>query len=317
MHYSFPFHGGDFLTAFEELNVQRTPGPQTIELLQRLVAQVTRPGTFPPPGGHQRWSDQAVLDHIGTLLSRKNGMGFIVSCFLKSDDQGALERQLLSAIKNDLIDEAKATPVGKLRRRMHTLLSRDSRFVDASSLFASQAAWSLPENRVVPSYADVDELFALTVTVEAAPIESLPPAGRTPRAARESLLTMTHSALKAVDAALRAQTLANFLTRRFGLAAPSTITGFDGERAAAPADPSASYPEAEQLAADVFADLTSLERSMIPLLGDPGAVEQLYGEAGLAVRERVRERLRILVGSELGRDALGPLQQMCSTGVSE
>jgi hypothetical protein len=304
------------LTAFEELTADRTPGPQTIDLLIRLVAQVTRMSSFPPPGGHSRWSDQAVLDHIATLISRKNGLGFIASCFLKSDDSGSLERLLVKSIKNDLIDEAKSTPVGRLRRRLHTLLSQDSRFVDASDLFAGQAGWSIPENRLVASDDDINRLLELTAGIDVAPIKPLPSAGRTPKAARESLLSLTHAVLKAVDAALRAQTLARFLSKRFGLAPEGTITGLDGDRVVVYDEFDATDPDAELMATELFTDLTPLERSVIPLLDDLIAVEGLYGEAGLSACEAVKVRLRILVGSELGRDALGPLLRLCSTEVA-
>lgn len=305
------------MSAFEELTAQRQIGPETVNLLQRLVAQVTRTSTFPPGGGHTAWTDQAVLDHIATLFSRKNGGAFITACFLKADDQTSLERLLLAAIRNDLIDEAKSQPIGKLRRRMHTLLSQDKRFIDASDLHQGQAAWSLPGNPAVASHADVEQLVGLSTGIEADPISSLPPAGRTPKAARESLLTMSHGVLERLGAALRAQTLAHFLGIRFDLIDRRQITGFDGDRTASSDDDidTLTDPDADSLATEVFAELNALERAIVPVLGDHDAIAAAFGEPGVRAADAVRTRLQVLVGSDLGKEALGPLLQMCSTEV--
>ncbi len=305
------------MTAFEELTTRRQIGRETLALLHRLVAQVTRTSNFPPRGGHVAWTDQAVSDHIAKLFLRKKGVGFIIACFLKADDQASLERLLLAAIRNDLIDEAKSQPIGKLRRRMQTLLGQDDRFIDASDLHQGQDAWSLPSNRAIASYADVEQLLELSVGMEATPIVSLPRAGRTPRAARESLLSMTYSVLKKLDAALRAQTLAHFLGVRFNLVDPQQVTGFDGGRAASrvEAEMAPSDPEAELLAEEFFAELTPLERSLVLILDDSDTIQSSFGGSGLQAADALRDRLQILVGSDAGREALGPLLQMCSTEV--
>ncbi|APZ35586.1 hypothetical protein BOH66_16130 [Microbacterium aurum] len=305
------------MTAFEELKAHRQPGRETLALLQRLVAQVTRTSTFPPRGGHVAWTDQAVIDHIAKLLLRKNGFGFVIACFLKADDQASLERLLLAAIRNDLIDEAKSQPIGKLRRRMQTLLRQDDRFIDASDLHQGQDAWSLPSSLPVPSQADVGQLLDLSIGIEAAPILSLPRAGRTPKPARESLLTMTYGVLERLNAALRAQTLAHFLGVRFDLIDPPQVAGFDGDRAAseAEAEHAVSDLDAELLAEEFFAELSPLERSIVPILGDSDAIESSFGDAGLEAADTLRDHLRVLVGSDVGRDALGPLLRMCSTEV--
>lgn len=258
-----------------------------------------------------------MIDYIAKLFLRKKGGGFIIACFLKADDQASLERLLLAAIRNDLIDEAKSQPIGKLRRRMQTLLGQDERFIDASDLHQGQDAWSLPSNRLVASHADVEQLVEFSVGIEAAPILSLPRAGRTPKAARVSLLTMTYGVLDKLDAALRAQTLAHFLGVRFNLIEQQQITGFDGERAASTVEDKEALtdPAAELLAAEFFEELSPLERSIVPILEDADAIKSSFGDSGLRAADTLRDRLRVLVGSDLGRDALGPLLRMCSTEV--
>lgn len=305
------------MTAFEELTARRQIGRETLALLHRLVAQVTRTSSFPPRGGHVAWTDQAVTDHIAKLFLRKKGASFVVACFLKADDQASLERLLLAAIRNDLIDEAKSQPIGKLRRRMQTLLGQDDRFIDASELHQGQDAWSLPSSRAIASYADVEQLLDLSAGIEVTPIVSLPRAGRTPRAARESLLSMAYGILEKLDAALRAQTLAHFLGVRFNLVDPQQVTGFDGGRVSSgvQAELGPFDPEAELLAEEFFAELSPLERSLVPILEDSDTIEASFGGSGLQAADALRDRLRILVGSDAGRESLGPLLRMCSTEV--
>lgn|GEM_PF-3020579 len=89
--------------AFEELARTGAVGDQTVALLRQLGKQFTRTHSFPPPREHKRWSDDAVDDLLASMLATK-GSAFVLSCYLKATDQGSLERLILAAIRNHLID---------------------------------------------------------------------------------------------------------------------------------------------------------------------------------------------------------------------
>jgi hypothetical protein len=96
---------GTRLSAYGELSRTGSCGDETVRVLRRLAAQVTRTSSFPPPAGFDRWSDAAVDELLADMFERK-GPAFVVGCFVKATDDGSLERLLLAAIRNHLIDLA-------------------------------------------------------------------------------------------------------------------------------------------------------------------------------------------------------------------
>ncbi|NYG22513.1 hypothetical protein BJY17_003260 [Agromyces hippuratus] len=311
------------MTAFDELSIKGVVGAECVAMLTNICAQVARTHSFPPPEGHRRWSDQAVLDYVGIVFARKGGPGFLIECFLKADDQQSFERLLYTAIRRDLIDEAKARPVGKLRRRLHTLLSKDPRFVFVPELFAGEHAWSLPALGEARFDGGPDDLREATAAVIVAPIERLPPAGPTPRAARESLLTLCLAAIEIVAGAIRAQILARFLARRFGIdIVPAwSLKDIDG---ATEASVELLDNEAIALGDAIYAEMSLLERMLVAYLDDPEAVRARWGEPGISALDDLTFRLRaVAAGSEIGVEALRQVIRRCMedtssvSGVSE
>jgi hypothetical protein len=300
------------MTAYEEIRSTGKAGREVTKMLIALVAQVTRTSTFPAPAGHERWSEQAVMDHVAALFTRKKGVGFLIAAALKADGQKSLEWQLLTYIRNDLIDEAKATPVGKLRRRLRTLLGKDERFDDAKHLFRGDEAWMLVTGAQQPWAGTPEDLADATSDVVVADMESLPKAGPTPKSARESLLTLSHEALHRLDAAVRAQTLARFLARRFGLDRMTETTGHDGARDAVWDDPEINGDDdRSELADAVYDSLTDEERWLVATLHDEDAIRERRGREGIDAAEVLKDRLRAFAGTDDGRAAVGAVARRC------
>ncbi len=101
-------------------------GPETFELLRRLVHQVRQSSGFPPPEGYAEWDDDAAYGVITAMVTREGaGQQFVTSCFALAAYDASLERLFLASIKNFLLDEAKKTPRGKLWRRIARLMGTD------------------------------------------------------------------------------------------------------------------------------------------------------------------------------------------------
>ena len=298
------------MSAHDELVGTGLVGPETIDLLIKLVGQTSRTGTFPPPLGHPGWSDQAVIDYVGSILGAPRGSGMTVSCAIQATDQQSLERLLLTSIRRFMIDEAKATPVGKLRRRLRTLLGKDERFVGANQLLAGDEAWTVPANGENVWAEDIDELNRLTASVAVAPIDRLNVSGPTPAAAKNSLLTMAHEALSRAAGAIRAQLLARFLYRRFNLdaALPTTVVRVDHHGTTLTLDP---LDDVSTLARRIYEDLSADE---IAILSDPEAA----GRPSQAhpARDALFDRLRVYSGNEVGRDAVNLTVRWCVSGTA-
>jgi hypothetical protein len=136
------------VSAYEELDATGMVGDQAMALLRRLGAQYTRTHSFPPPQGHDRWTDDAV------------GPAFVLACLIGASDDASLERQLFAVIGNHLIDQAKKTERGNLRRRLDGLLTGDPRFTRVTAVQAGLAGWTLTGGATTAtarSAADLDE----------------------------------------------------------------------------------------------------------------------------------------------------------------
>jgi hypothetical protein len=106
----------------------------------------------PPPNGFSSWADGDAVDELICAMFVDEPQ-LVVGCAVKAHDDASLERLLLAAIKNWLIDQAKATEVGKLRRRLQNLLGEDARFVSSKS---GQVRWALTDNASTVWQGDID-----------------------------------------------------------------------------------------------------------------------------------------------------------------
>ena len=294
------------MSAFQELTESGTVGPETVDLLIRLVGQTGRTNSFPPPLGHGSWSDQAVLDYVGSILSTARGAAMAIGCVVSATDDRSLELLLLTSIRRFMIDEAKATPVGKLRRRLRGLLGKDERFVSATRLLAGEEAWTIPANGSTVWSEDLDELERATASVQVAPILRLNRAGPTPGPVRDSLLAMSHEVLIRTAGAVRAQILARFLFRRFSLDS-AELTSSESASSPQPMLSLDSDDEVSLLARTIFDDLSDAE---IRILSNAGTAADLSRPD--TARDALFERLRVYAGSDVGRDAVSLAARWCS-----
>lgn len=294
------------MSAFQELTESGMVGSETVDLLIRLVGQTGRTNSFPPPLGHGSWSDQAVLDYVGSILSSTRGAGMAIGCVVSATDDRSLERLLLTSIRRFMIDEAKATPVGKLRLRLRGLLGKDERFVSATTLLAGEEAWTIPANGSTVWTEDLAELERMTASVQVAPIHRLNRAGPTPGPVRESLLAMTHEALLRTAGAMRAQFLARFLYRRFALDSAEPTSP---ESASSPPPTLSLDPDDEVavLARTIYDNLTVAEVRILRNAATAAHLSTLD-----PARDALFERLRIYGGSDVGRDAVNLAVRWCS-----
>ncbi|MFI8631273.1 hypothetical protein ACIGEP_01585 [Microbacterium sp. NPDC077663] len=295
------------MSPFAELSGPDGIGRGTVSLLIRLVGQIGRTSSFPPPLGHPRWSDQAVIDYVGSILSTSRGRGMVINCAVTATSDASLERLLLVSIRRFLIDEAKATPVGRLRRRLRTLLAKDSRFVSADRLLAGEEGWSVPGNGDAVWDGGVAELTRLTSSVQVAAIDRLNTAGPTPAAARHSLVTMSYEAVTRAVGAIRAQLLARFLHERFQLdaAGPPSRADTASNLPVLSVDPD---DEVEVLARRIYDDLSAEDVTIL-------AAEATAADSGpTSPRDALFSRLRLYAGSETGRDAVNLVIRWCASG---
>jgi hypothetical protein len=289
--------------AYEELSRTGGLGPQSLALLLRLVHQVRRASGFPPPPDHARWDDDAACEVITAMLTRPGaGQHFVTACFAQAFDPASLERLFLASIKNFLIDEAKKTPRGKLRRRIARLMDQDTSF---QRVPGPPPQWALSGHRADAVWqGDLDDLIDEAWRVRGVEIIRWNHSGPTPRATVHALVTVLTRVLRHAGGAVREEDLAKVLESRFGLLAPARFTSLyaDDGALADPVGEAGAATDADPagvgaVAAGIWQQLTVNERLLLPYLDEDARhaaqLLEVGREQARAVLAGLKEKLRL------------------------
>lgn len=287
--------------AYEELARYGQLGDKGFELLRRVGRQVARAQGFPPPEGYNRWENDAVDELLHRMITREGEGGqFILNCFLRAVDDTSLEKMFFTSIKYFLIDEAKSTERGKLRRRFATRLAKDDQFRAVPSASPRWALASHPAGAVWQG--DLDELVRAAWEVRGVWITAWNHSGPTPRQTVHALMTVLTAVLEAAGGAVREEDLAKTLEARFDLLSPPRFTNLYVDDGAL-IDPAADQAQdtdpvaAEAVAGEIWQEMSPQERMLLPHLGDdPAEVASLLGigrHQTHAIMEALREKLRL------------------------
>lgn len=190
----------------------------SVRLVMRLVGQVVRTGPF-PPFPYDSWSQDAIGDATTRLYLAKGATIAAEAAVAADGDKGHLERRLLKTIRNFFIDEAKATPVGKMRNRLKTMLSRDDNFVRQCGDSVAVDGWAerdTPGAEGVLWQGNIDELRNAASNVPVPSRVVFNKAGPPPPQTRQALLDVIGGVFEAADHLYLAdQVLATVMTQRF------------------------------------------------------------------------------------------------------
>jgi hypothetical protein len=288
-------------SAYEELVELGELGTESLELLRSLGRQVTRTRSFPPPPEFARWDDDAVDDLLARMLTREGaGSRFVTTCFLKAVDEESLERLFIAAIKNFLIDEAKGTERGKLRRRFARRLAEDSRFCKSGGGSPRWALASSPPSAVW--HGDLNDHIGVAWSVRGVQITGWNHAGPTPAGTVQALMAVLTAVLEAAGGAVREEDLAKVLEARFDLLSPPQFTqlfandGCDVGREL-PDETDVDPVFTDVRAREIWDSLMPIERVILPYLEE--GREKIAIHLGIgqeqsgAVVEALREKLRL------------------------
>jgi hypothetical protein len=271
-------------------------------LVLRLAGQVARTRTFPHPHGYPRWTDQAV-EELAAKVYRKAGKDFALKILEQATSQQSLERLILATIRNFLIDEAKATETGKLRRRLENVLPTDpqKRFEFFTSPFD---AWALVGAPDTVWQGDPEQLEAAARAVRGYTIDRWNEGGPTPRLVKEALWETSAGILGWARARVEAQRLAAALRVRYIHISRLDLTSLSDLHAEdEPAADTSAGTEVEALrnvtVDEIWASLSPLEQQVLAHAGEPA--KNWASEYGLRPNEaklvaaRAAEKVRLAV----------------------
>ncbi|MGW0566005.1 hypothetical protein [Streptomyces tauricus] len=292
--------------AYEELARCGHLADESFELLRRVGRQVARTQGFPPPEGYGRWEDEAVDELLHRMITREGaGNQFILACFLKAVDDTSLERLFFTSIKRFLIDEAKGTERGKLRRRFAARLAEDDLFRAVPGASPRWALASHPADAVWQG--DLGELVRAAWEVRGVWITVWNHSGPTPRKTVHAFMAVLVGILEAARGAVREEDLAKALEARFDLLSPPRYTSLYADDGALnepivgqaqDMDPVA----AEMVADEIWQDMSPRERQLLPHLADePAVVASVLGigrHQTQAIMEALREKLKLALAGD-------------------
>lgn len=308
------------VSAIDEIRAGR-PGGATMAVSRRAGARVV--GDFPPPEGFGSWTSDAIDVVLGSLFEAKPHL-LTKALIAGVADDDALEAFVLVALRRHLIDEAKSTEVGKMRRRFANVLGKDPRFVFLDS---PVDLWALVEYAHTLWSDDLDVLRAAAARVRGVYIVELNRAGRTPKAVADALRAVAAEVLTEARGAVPAQDLARVVLERF----------FPGEQplayldepgrgeidiadtdAAPDAEPDVDFDVSVEAAAEVvYASLSPKERALMPHLGEvpedrAGVLEDTGPAETEALAASVLERIRRAVADDAdGEQVVRALLKLC------
>jgi hypothetical protein len=305
--------------AYDELQTTGRVGDRALALMRRLARQVTSGSSFPPPEGYSTWTPDALDELLASMFETKGGE-VVERCFLEATDESSFERILLATIRNVLIDQAKATTTGKLRRRLDRLLDDDPRFAKVPIGEPGAGSWHMRGGPVTPWQGDPATLDQAAAAVRGVSITQWNTSGPTPKVVKDALLKVAEGVLRFAAGSVAITVLTRAVERRFALITPLVVGSMQDEDHADTAVAEADAPGADlivrELAQEIYGVLNGTERALLPHLGKPLGEQMQVLELGRAqtrlAGERLAEKLRLMTANDDEReDVVLELLRLC------
>ncbi len=201
------------MSALDELTVDGRLGDTGARMLYASVRAVGKGRGFKPPAGHDRWSKDAIAEVAHNFLADSRTPGRLAYLTIHATDDQSMERLLNTMVLNYLRDQGRRTEVGRLVRRINTLLTDDNRFLSAHD------RWSLTTGPTTPSTTPPEELARAADAVErvTVPRWNDRTARAHPHADAPSIARLCHTVLEAAEGSLTSADLARAIAARVGL----------------------------------------------------------------------------------------------------
>lgn len=277
------------MSAFDELTTTGRLGADGAKMLYGAVRAVGKGRGFPPPTGHSSWTKDAVIEAAHTFLASTRTPARLAHLRLHATDEQSMERLLNTMILNHFRDRARQTELGRLIRRISSVLADDGRFV------RNDDRWSLTTGPTSPSTVPVARLAAAADAVEriTVPRWSDRTARAHPHADAASIALLCHTVLEEANGSLPAVDLGRATAGRVGLRRTPVVTLLDVPELADETYSTAVDANNHRFAARVVFDtLTDRERRMMATLHLP--LRDLYEATGIKKSQASDVRTRAI-----------------------
>jgi hypothetical protein len=272
-------------------------GPEFLLLLRRTIRAVATSRNIPPPEDRSIWDDESVDRVVSEFVADGRTPRRLTDLATACQTEDGLRARLQGTVRNFLADLGRRTPIGKLVRRINSVLIGDPRFVRVAG------RWALADGPVDPAGADEDALDrAIRGHAVVVPAWGHDAHRAAPVADAETISGLCKTLIETAGGSLPTRILATVIGRRIGIGqAPLSleIDGLDGgwHTPMAPLDATADAALRSVRAHEVLELLSDRERLAIayaeytvrelgPLLGVRHSQAQ-------SIRQRAVETLKI------------------------
>ena len=305
------------MSEFEELRDGGCLGRQCLTLIDKLIREEVR--RFPaltPVGG---WKPVDREDMLGKFLGDRLEKVTAKLLALATDD-ASVGRLLRKSIRNWLVDKARETDLGALRRVLETALSVDEAFERVPDGTVGAGRWRLVGNSGQPWAGRTEDLVG---AARAVPNVRIPKwsssTRRRPIASRASIVAVARAVLAAAEGSLEIGQLVHVFVTRFPVVLDPAVVPLSDLPEIVIGRENGQTPEEDVIAAEdeldavvtakeVVGMLSPEERGLVPHLDNPQAVQAELGCARSQAYHRaarLKEKLRQLVGDTEDVRAVG------------
>ena len=289
-----------------------------VGLLQELVGQEVR--RFPvllAPGA--TWNPDAVAEYVQEFFVDR-GSAVTAALLAQVTDVASMARYLRRSVRHFLVDCARDTDLGAIRRKIEDLLAVTGVFTRVRRGAPGAGRWQLAGETWPPYGGDLQPLVAAAYAVPDVLAVRWSGLRRSPLASDASLVEVLRAVLSVAAGSLEVAQLTAVLARRFPAAveyADATIDGRTFEVAIAPFEDRPDVMlDVSDRAQEVYAQLSPAQRALLPHLDKPiGEQAQVLGlgrSQTYAVSRKLRAVLVELVPDDGLRDEVAlKLYRLC------
>lgn len=285
-----------------------------------LVSRIVREGLrrFPALEGHD--PDDVVQEFF---VDRIQAMTAMLLAQATSDD--AFGRLVRRSVQNWMIDQARKTGTGPLRRAIEKVLDESPQFERVPTGIAGAGRWRLTHTDGEPWGGDTGQLIAVAWAVPNVRVPKWSSSSRRPPVAdRASLVAIAHAILQQAGGSLETAQLVHVFCQRFAASLDPIVVSLDerldedpDEDAAGTDLPSETASPEEAViaesvaldvagaAAEIVGRLSAVERAIIPVLNDSAAVRErlsLGRSQSALFTSTLKAKIRALAGTGEDRD---------------
>ena len=226
-------------------------------------------------------TEDAVWEWTQDFFAAK-GKAVTAGVLAQTIDAASMARYLRRTVRHFLVDQARKTPAGAVRRKIEELLAAAPEFVQVPEGHAGAGRWQVAGNPQPPYAGELGLLVAVAYAVPGVQAVRWSGARRARLARDESLVAILRAVLERAGASLEVAQLTYVLVRRFPAAVEPADAALDErtfDRAVAPVEDRPDVVvEVSERARQAHEQLSPSQRVLLPHLDKPIAEQaQILG----------------------------------------